>query len=404
MSFTLVELSEVAEIFNGKTPSKAEQRDKGFPVLKIKDISEHRKFKGIFESFVDESVALKSKSKFLRLNDTLILNAAHNADYVGSKQYRVEPEVVGCLPTGEWLLVRATAGNILDGIYLNFWLRSDFARHQIKTLVKGIHLYPKDVARLKIPLPPLPIQKQIAAVLEKADTLRQQCQQMEQELNALAHAVFLEMFGDYRTSDQSGFVKLGDCADVCSGVTKGQKFNGKPTSVVPYMRVANVQDGYLDLNEVKEIEARQSDIEKYALKLGDILMTEGGDHDKLGRGAIWQGEIDNCIHQNHVFRVRFVNSYLPKFFEYLLQTQYAKQYFLKCAKKTTNLASINITQLKSLPMPNASLKAQQKFVDYIAQLDALKAVAKKTTQYHEKTFNALMQRAFKGELDLRANA
>ncbi|MDP4537045.1 restriction endonuclease subunit S [Alkalimonas collagenimarina] len=292
--------------------------------------------------------------------------------------------------------------------YLFFYLSSELFLSFIPTITKkSVNQASFTVTHFKglpIPLPPLPIQKQIAAVLEKSDTLRQQCQQIEQELNALAQSVFLEMFGDFRKSDQSDFVKLGECADVCSGVTKGQKLNGKVTSIVPYMRVANVQDGYLDLNEVKEIEAKQSDIEKYVLKPGDILMTEGGDHDKLGRGAVWQGEIDNCIHQNHVFRVRFVNSYLPKFFEYLLQTLYAKQYFLKCAKKTTNLASINITQLKSLPMPNASLQAQQKFVDYIAKLDALKAVAKKTTQYHENTFNSLMQRAFKGELDLTTKA
>lgn len=210
-------------------------------------------------------------------------------------------------------------------------------------------------SELEIPLPPLTVQKQIAAILEKADTLRGQCQQMEQELNTLAQSVFLDMFGDYRKANKAEFLPLGDCANVCSGVTKGQKFNGKPTVIAPYMRVANVQDGYLDLKEIKEIEAKVTDFDKYLLKPGDILMTEGGDHDKLGRGAVWEGQIEGCIHQNHVFRVRLSSSYLPKYFEYLLQSQYAKQYFLKCAKKTTNLASINITQLKSLPMPNLSL-------------------------------------------------
>lgn len=120
-------LNEIATVFNGKTPSKLEQREMGYPVLKIKDVSEDGKFKGIFESFVDDDIATKSNSKLVSLNDTLILNAAHNADYVGSKQYCAEKEVVNSLPTGEWLIVRDNAGKI-DSIYLNFWFRLDSTR------------------------------------------------------------------------------------------------------------------------------------------------------------------------------------------------------------------------------------------------------------------------------------
>ncbi len=76
-------------------------------------------------------------------------------------------------------------------------------------------------------------------------------------------------------------------------------------------------------------------------------MTEGGDFDKLGRGAIWNGQIAPCIHQNHIFRVRLDRAQvLPGFFANLLLTQYAKAYFLTASKQTTNLATINMTQLK----------------------------------------------------------
>ena len=387
MSFPLVALGDLALFINGYPFKPSDWESNGKPIIRIQNLTDSSKPFNYSTMVLNDKYIVRMGDLLVSWSATLdVFEWAREDALLNQHIFKVEPDY-----------------DKVDKSYLRYALKEAIA--EMMKFTRGStmkHVNRGDFLGTYIPLPPLPTQKQIAAVFEKADTLRQQCQQMEQELNALAQAVFLDMFGDYRTSDQSGFVKLGDCADVCSGVTKGQKFNGKPTSVVPYMRVANVQDGYLDLNEVKEIEARQSDIEKYALKPGDILMTEGGDHDKLGRGAVWQGEIDNCIHQNHVFRVRFVNSYLPKFFEYLLQTQYAKQYFLRCAKKTTNLASINITQLKLLPMPNASLQAQQKFVDYIAQLDALKAVAKKTTQYHEKTFSSLMQRAFKGELDLKA--
>ena len=290
----------------------------------------------------------------------------------------------------------------IDTNYLGRFLQSKFK--EIRNNCTGAtipHVSKVHLNSLLVPVPPLPIQKQIAAVLEKADNLRQQSQQMEQELNSLAQSVFLDMFGDYRKDAMSLKSSLGEVADVRSGVTKGQKLEGHKLTTVPYMRVANVQDGYLDLSEIKDITVKAKDFEKYQLKAGDVLMTEGGDFDKLGRGAIWSGQIANCIHQNHVFRVRLCDRYVPEFFAYYLQTPFVKQYFLKCAKKTTNLASINITQLKGLPIPDESIGKQQSFLRIIDELKALKEANFEQQEQANAHFNSLMQRAFKGELDLK---
>jgi type I restriction enzyme S subunit len=116
--------------------------------------------------------------------------------------------------------------------------------------------------------------------------------------------------------------RLGNFADIIGGVTKGRKLEGKKTIELPYLRVANVQDGYLDLKVIKTIQVLPDDLEKYRLLEGDVLYTEGGDKDKLGRGTIWKNEIDNCIHQNHVFRARlFKELTLPSFIAYYSQTQ-----------------------------------------------------------------------------------
>ncbi|MFN9427438.1 MAG: restriction endonuclease subunit S, partial [Cyanobacteriota bacterium] len=76
------------------------------------------------------------------------------------------------------------------------------------------------------------------------------------------------------------------------------------------MAVANVQDGKLSLDNVKTINATPEEIKRYRLLPGDLLLTEGGDPDKLGRGAIWNGEIDVCIHQNHIFRARKASNHI----------------------------------------------------------------------------------------------
>ncbi len=100
------------------------------------------------------------------------------------------------------------------------------------------------------------------------------------------------------------WTRLVNMAEIRGGVTKGRKFNGKQTISLPYLRVANVQDGYLNLSEIKTIEVLPEDKTKYKLEYDDILFTEGGDRDKLGRGTVWKNNINGCIHQNHIFRAR----------------------------------------------------------------------------------------------------
>ncbi|TOM81398.1 restriction endonuclease, partial [Vibrio parahaemolyticus] len=97
---------------------------------------------------------------------------------------------------------------------------------------------------------------------------------------------------------------LKNIAHIRSGVTKGKKIDLSTAITLPYMRVANVQDGYLALDDVQEIAVSPADAQKCKLVSGDILLTEGGDPDKLGRGHVWRDEIPNCIHQNHIFSVR----------------------------------------------------------------------------------------------------
>ena len=160
---------------------------------------------------------------------------------------------------------------------------------------------------------------------------------------------------------------LDHCSEVQTGVAKGRRLNGADTISVPYLRVANVQDGFLDLSEMKSIEIRRSELERYSLQAGDVVLTEGGDFDKLGRGFIWNGEVRCCVHQNHIFAVRANRRMiLPQFLAYLTQGPYGKAYFLSVAHKTTNLACINTTKLKAFPALLPSIEEQQLIVDALS--------------------------------------
>lgn len=186
--------------------------------------------------------------------------------------------------------------------------------------------------------------------------------------------------------------KLSEVAIIQTGLAKG-KNNIRDPLWVPYLRVANVQDGYLDLSEVKIIEVSRSQIERFCLLKNDVLLTEGGDFDKLGRGYIWKGQIDLCLHQNHIFVVRPDSKYLtPQFLTALTSSSYGRKYFLSCSKQSTNLASINSTQLKQFPVLLPSLAEQEaitgiidswnRSIEKLEQLIAAKARLKRGLMNH----------------------
>lgn len=202
------------------------------------------------------------------------------------------------------------------------------------------------------------------------------------------------------------WAKLGEIASISGGITKGQKFKpGTGTRHVPYLRVANVQRGYLDLDEIKSIEATEDDIATLRLQSGDILFNEGGDRDKLGRGWIWEGQLPECIHQNHVFRARpYVPDLNPKFIS-LWGNTFGQAWFMKVGKQSVNLASINMSNLRAFPVPIAPAGEQARIVEEVdeilSDLDAgdaaLEQVQLKLAHYRSAVLKAAVEGALTAE-------
>ena len=158
--------------------------------------------------------------------------------------------------------------------------------------------------------------------------------------------------------------KIKNFVSIRSGITLGKQYPpGTQLVSRPYLRVANVKAEYVDLQDVATIMVTSEEAEKYALKSGELLMTEGGDRDKLGRGTIWYGEIPGCLHQNHVFAVQVNEKYmLTKFLDYLTASPVGREYFDLTAKKTTNLASTNSTTILQFSVPIPPLPEQEKII------------------------------------------
>ena len=215
-------------------------------------------------------------------------------------------------------------------------------------------------------------------------------------LDELVKSRFVEMFGDTLLNTKEWTENcLETLADIVSGITKGRKVKEGSLVEVPYMAVSNVKDGHIDWTTVKIIMATRQEINQYRLQSDDVLMTEGGDPDKVGRGAIIKNPPINCIHQNHIFRVRLdEGNILPTYFAEYLQHQKAKRYFLGCAKQTTGIASINMRQLKSLPVLLPPLELQNRFAAFVAEVDKSKLAVKQSLEKLETLKKSLMQQYF----------
>lgn len=316
-----------------------------------------------------------------------------------------------------------------DGVYIPDYLYYLLAASQdyltsISTGAIQTYLARDDFRQLRIPRPSTAEQSAIATFLDrecaKLDALMETQQRLmlllkEKRQAVIWHAVTKGLAPD-ASLKPSGVNWLGEIprhwrvvplkriARVRTGVAKGKDVQGQETITVPYLRVANVQDGYLDLDEVATIEIPREELERYALRSGDVLMNEGGDFDKLGRGYVWHGQINPCITQNHVFAVRpwAVSS---DWLNAISGSLYAQYYFMSRSKQSTNLASISSTNLMELPVVLPPEQEQAFILKFIEEKTSTFATliteAERSIELLKERRTALISAAVTGKIDVR---
>jgi type I restriction enzyme S subunit len=318
--------------------------------------------------------------------------------------------------------------NYIRYLFMGPWFREKVSQNS-RSCQTGFNR--EDLEDVVFPLAPLPEQRRIVVKMEKLLKKVDACQQRLARIpvilkrfrqSVLAAACSGRLTADWREENPHAAVRatdppegapetpecwrwnrLREVAHVRGGVTKGRKLAGKKTIMLPYLRVANVQDGYLDLSEIKQIEVLPGDETKYGLESGDVLFTEGGDRDKLGRGAVWHDEVPKCIHQNHIFRARlFTPQVTPEYISLVTKSEFSRHYFFDNASQTVNLASINLTTLSALPMPIPPVEEQNEIVHRLEALfklaDQIEARFAKAKARVDQITQSLLAKAFRGEL------
>lgn len=312
------------------------------------------------------------------------------------------PEIKQAVVTSEYPVLVPDSKQV-DVRYLALLLRSPNFQHLLKQAASGTsgrkRVHGDSFADLEIPLPEPTEQRQLLdgyeKALAKAAKLDADALALEQrairefeavlglvpppdlphkpfqiasyrKMERWTHEAFLqeELLGDSQPESSFDMVTLEDIANVTYGIQKCPS-NRPGTHARPYLRVANVRRGGLDLEEIKYINVPDREMKRLRLESGDILFVEGnGTKSELGRAAIWNGEIADCVHQNHIIKARPDKKKVDS--EFLMEwfnTEAGRMHFFRNAKTTSGLVTLNSTDIRTAPVPlPESLDEQRKIV------------------------------------------
>ena len=349
----------------------------------------------ILDDAVYVSKSKVAEHQYLQTGDILICASSGSKELVGKAAF--VDSVKNPMTFGAFCKVVRPQPEYSE--YLGHYFNSPVYRRKISALSAGANINNiknEHIDNLDIQLVNEKERREIITILNELNMLISLRKQQLSKLDELVKARFVEMFGDVLLNSMQWPEKtLERMADIVSGITKGRKTTETDLQEVPYMAVSNVKDGYIDWTTVKTILATRQEIEQYRLMPDDILMTEGGDPDKVGRGAIIKVPLKNSIHQNHIFRVRLnEQEILPSFFAEYLRHQKAKRYFLGCAKQTTGIASINMRQLRALPTLVPPLSLQKQFAAFVERVNQQKQIVQQSLEKLQLMKKALMQEYF----------
>ncbi|MDE0493116.1 MAG: restriction endonuclease subunit S [Acidimicrobiaceae bacterium] len=298
----------------------------------------------------------------------------------------------------------------LDPSYINFALQRPELRRETAAHIKGVgrpRLGLRGIKDLVVPLAPPPEQERIVAAIEehftRLDAVELALQRALQQLDTLKSAVLVEAFHSNRgLPSHWNWTTIGEVAEVKGGIQKQPKRRPNKNPA-PFLRVANVLRGELLLDEVHQIELFDGELQRYRLQAGDLLVVEGnGSPQQIGRAACWEGEIADCVHQNHLIRVRPGPKLVPRYLALYWNAPRTASVLREVASSTSGLYTLSTAKVKSIPIPVAPLPEQQRIAEEVdQQLEAHTRLEQSIRHAHDRlraVRRSILALAFSGQL------
>ena len=343
---------------------------------------------GSYPFYTSSSILKKSINKFLFDGNSLIFGTGGSASvHYCNEKFAVSTDCFVTQPKNNDELFLKYIYYFLSGnIHI---LENGFKGAGLKHISKGY------ISDIKIPLPPLDQQKNIATILDAADAYRQKTKALIEKYDELTQSLFLDMFGNIVRNELKWHKsKVGEVSSSRLGKMLDKK-QQTGEMLQPYIKNTNVKWFYFDLEDLPEMDFNEKDLIEFALKFGDVMVCEGGE---VGRAAIWRNHLLECYFQKALHRVRVKKEVLNEFYFVYWLKEMARLKGLKDYVSSVTIPHLTGAKLKSIDIALPPVNLQNQFADGVQAIEAQKAQAQASLAQAEDLFNSLLQRAFKGEL------
>jgi type I restriction enzyme S subunit len=344
---------------------------------------------------------VKREDQYLESGD-LLVSSANSWNLVGKCCW--VPELPWRATFGGFISVLRGDSERIEPRYLYHWFSSSRVQATVRSFGQQTtnisNLNVDRCERLTVPLPPLPEQRRIAEILDKADALRAKRRTAIAQLDALSQSIFLDMFGDPATNPKKWPVfALGTLVrDVTNGMTRRRAEADLGQSIV--LRLRDIREGWIDFSEVNRITLNIDEAQKYEVSNGDLLFIRvNGNPDYVGRCALFTGYPEQVYFNDHVMRVRIDGTAVDGMFLIsLLNGAHGKGEIAKHRKTSAGQHTINQDGLSRIRFPLPPIRLQHEFASRVAAVDACKRTNELALRTSDGLFASIQECAFQGAL------
>jgi len=414
-NWELIRVSEAGELLRGvnykKEHSSYEGQENYLPVLRANNINSGELN---FENLVFVEKKYISETQLLKTGDIVFAMSSGSKHLVG-KTAKAKSDFHGGF--GAFCAVFRPIENF-DKDFIAYFFQSPTYKNLIRKIGQGtniINLKREHILDLDFPLPPLPEQHRIVSKIEQLftdlDKGIEYLKTAQQQLKVYRQAVLKWAFEGKLTNENVAdgelpqdwkWFKLNALSKVTGGITKNG-IREKHKLKLPFLRVANVYFNSLDLSELHTIGLEEKEIERARLEIDDLIFVEGnGSIEQIGRVALWNGAIKNCVHQNHLIKARLFKSVFPKYALHFFCSKVGRDKIKIQASSSSGLHTLSLGKIQKLELPLCSLKEQKIIVQEIESrlsvCDKIEEAIETSLLQAEALRLSILKKAFEGKL------
>lgn len=355
-------------------------------------------FKDKSSRYVTEDTASRLNCTFLEQGDILI---ARLPDPLG--RACIFP-LKGQYITAVDIAILRIKNRLYNPRYIMYLINSPQFRKSISCYESGTtrkRISRRNLDKIQFNVPDITAQERIVSKIEelfsKLDASVEELKTAKEKLKVYRQAVYSSVYD--KLCDLQPITSF---FEITGGLTKNSRRN-ELSLQMPYLRVANVYYNHLDLSEIKEIGVTEQEVDRCLLEKNDLLFVEGnGSKTQIGRVAIWNGQIPNCLHQNHIVKGRPLGNMLSEYALYYLISNEGRKQIVNIAKSTSGLYTLSTNKIKGLRVPYCDLNAQKRILDDIKEklsvYDSIEQTIDTSLQQAEALRQSILKQAFEGRL------